>query len=369
MSVLGCASQYSARIMWRGGNGVFMAPELDQITSLKWTRALNDTSTAEITISRQGASAECCKQLGMVTEWCHELWIYRDDECVWQGPIVQPSYTRTTVTLLAHDVTAWLSLLANYVNISYSGQDATYVAYDIIRRNLNASLSTPHDYPVMLNYIRRENCGSKPTYKKGTWIEYVYLILLDLVDYGFQFTTVGRSLYLRDIKTSSATPQGRLTSADLIGSPIVTRNGLGARTNGFATNQQTDEDSGIYTGSVYVAPTLNTPYGRLDGIATLSDQDATTAQLKAAALAVKGSRYPAPTVIDVSQNAQLAPTAPIAFATLVPGETFDVALDDFCTPVQQGFRLTDVEATWENGSEKIAINLSSLSVTGDDATA
>ncbi|MFJ8934020.1 hypothetical protein ACIRLA_46395 [Streptomyces sp. NPDC102364] len=369
-AVLGCADQYSARIMWRGGNGVFMVPQLDQITAITWNRKLNDTSTAEITIALNGASADCCTQLGQVTEWCHELWIYRDEECVWQGPIVTPTYGRDSVTFTANDVTAWLSLLANYVDINYKGYDATYIAERIIMRNLVASLSTPKDYPVMLDYIVREDCGSKPTYRKGKWIEYVLEIIKDLTDYGFQFTAVGRSLYLRDIKTQAARTQGRLTGEDLLGDGVtVTRNGLGARTNGFATNQQANTDTGIYSGKAYVASTLNTPYGRLDGIATLSDQDATTAQLRAAALAVKGSRYPAPTVIDVSQNAQLSPTAPIDFAALVPGETFDIALADFCTPVQQQFRLTDVTGAWDGGAEKLGVSLSSLSITGDEEAA
>jgi hypothetical protein len=365
-AVLGCADQYSARIMWRGGAGVFMVPQLDQITAITWNRKLNDTSTAEITIALAGASAECCTQLGQVTEWCHELWIYRDSECVWQGPIVTPTYARDSVTFTANDVTAWLSLLANYVNINYKGYDATYVAWNIISRNLKASLSTPADYPVMLDYIVREDCGSKPTYKKGTWIEYVLDIVKDLTDYGFEFTTVGRSLYLRDIKTQAARTQGRLTSEDLLGDGVtVTRNGLGARTNGFATNQQANQDTGVYEGQAYVDATLNTPYGRLDGIATLSEEDATTAQLRAAAASVKGGRYPAPTVLDVSQGAQLSPTAPIDFNTLVPGETFDVALTDFCTPVQQQFRLTDVEGSWDGGAEKLGVSMSSLSIGAD----
>lgn len=374
--VLGCAEQYRAEIRWSGTAGpqaaqVFTVPALNLITSITWNRVLNDTAEAKVVIAKQGMGADCCGQLGSVREWAHELWIWRNDpfrgeQCVWQGPVVTIAETRTTITITANDVTAWLALCANYVNINYKGYDATDIAARIIQRNLTASLSTPKDYPAMLPYIVRENCGSKPTYKKGTWIAYVLDIVEDLADYGFQYTTVGRNLYLRDIKTEAARTQARLTGADLIGDITVTRNGLGARTNGFATNQQANQDTGVYEGKAYVASTPGTPYGRLDGIANLSDEDATTAQLKAAALAVKGSRYPAPVVLDAGQNAQIAPTAPVTIEQLVCGETFDVAMDDFCMPVQQTFRLTEVAAEWTDGTEKVTASFSSLSITGDD---
>jgi hypothetical protein len=366
MSVLGCTDSYSVKIMWRANATVFMVPQLDQITSIKWERVLNDTSTAEIEISVQGAGAECCGQLGQITEWCHELWIYRDGQCVWQGPVVTVVAGRDTVTVTAHDVTAWLARLANYQTLTYGNWGPTSIVWDIITRNLRSALSVPADYPNMIDYMVVEGTDVRMNYRKGKWIEYVLTIMDDLTQYGFQYTTVGRSLYLRDIKSATDLTQARLTSADLLGDVKVTRNGLGARTHGFATTQQQNQETGQWEGKAYLAVLLGTPYGRLDGIANFTDEDATTAQLRAAALSVRGNRYPAPVSIDVTNNAQLSPTAPVTVDMLVPGETFDVALDDFCLPVQQSFRLTEVGGEWTTGGEKLTASFSSLSITADD---
>lgn len=362
---LGCPDTYQAVIHWRGGGQVFTVPALQSITALSWGRKLSGVSEASVTIARPELSPECCEQLGQVEPWCHELSIYRDGDLVWQGPIVTVEYGETIV-VTANDVVAWLERLVNYKYLNYSGWDATRVAEDIIRWNMSSSaLSVPKDYAHMLDYIVREDCGSKPNFKRGQQIAYVLDLIQDLNDYGFQYTTVGRALYLRDIKTTTAAAQARLTEHDFAGPLSVTRDGTGAVTHAFATNQKQAEETGLFVGSVYVSPTLGTPYGRLDTMVALSDDNATTAQLRNATATAKGGRYPAPLTIDVPSGSTLVPTAPVTVEQLVCGERLDIVLANYCRPVEQGFRLTEVKGGWSGTGETIQITCTPLTINAD----
>jgi hypothetical protein len=330
-AVLGCASAYRAEVHWRGGGRVFHAHDSTLVTAVSWERVLSGTSAASVTLAKNSTDQACCDRLGQIEPWCHELTVYRDDQLVWQGPITKVTWRRASVQIDALDVTAWLARLVNRFNLAYTAGalDATAISVDVISRSLNdATMSVPVDYPAMLAYLHRQDCGSKPGFNKGPWIAYVLDIVTELAKFGFDWTTVGRSLYLRDRLTSTATAQAGLGGDDVLGDIDVVRAGESAATACFATTQTDDLQQG--TGRTVWSGTTGTPYGRLDTLVHLQDPTTSDADLRQAGLMALGGRYPAPLTVSVPDNSQLSPTAPVTVAQLVCGERIDVALSDFC---------------------------------------
>lgn len=372
-TLLGCPQEYRATIHWRGGAMEFVSGELGNLTQVSWGRTLNDIADAQITVQKGAVSPECCELLGLAEPWVHELTIYRDTDLVWQGPILRTTETRENFVIESLDVFAWLDHMANTWRIRYVDATAdaagrrrgsvTYIAWNILRLNLvESSLSVPPDYAGLMDYIVRRDPPETIRFEKdgstdeGIWTEYVGNIWRELGKRGLTWTTVGRSLVLRAKPDSDTRAQVRLTLADVIGDVELIRDGEQAATYGFATNQQ---DQNITAeGSMTVGTgRVGTPYGRLDTLVRITGQDTEAADLRQAAREAIAGRYPVPIAISVPQGSQLSPDAPVTIHQLVPGERYDVLTDTYCTPVSQGFILTDVEAMWEAGNEKVAITL------------
>jgi len=371
-NVLGCADHYSAMIHWRGGAQPYPASAMTRLTQVTWSRTLNDTSEATITVLKGNISPDCCEAIGRAEPWVHELTLYRDGALVWQGPIVQITARRESITIQAKDVFAWMDKLVNafpvrYVNATADAEGKrrgtiVYIAYNHIRLNLtDPRFSRPSDYPGILPYlVRRENgLPVIKVEKDGSsnvtiWVEYMGTILREWAKRGLTWTTVGRTLLLRARPSDATRAMARLTLEDFSGDVEVIRDGTSAATMGWATNQN---DQDISEGTFVVVGRRGTAYGRLDNLVHIQEETISSADLQDAAGNAVAGRYPAPVVINVPDGSSLVPTAPIRIEQLVPGERIDVFADTFCIPLVQGFALSDVEVTWENGGEKVGISL------------
>lgn len=380
MADLGCAHEYQAVIHWRGGARPFTNPDVSALTSVSWTRTVNDVSEASITISKSGAG-DCCAQLGQIEPWVHELTLYRDSALVWQGPVARVTETRDTVTVEARDVLAWLERIVNTVQLRYTsakpdadGRRAApvqWIAEDLLRKNIGASpLSAPPDWCGVLDYIVRRDAPAITKFEKdgsddaSAWNAYLATIFDDeLVSRGLEYTTVGRSILLRAPATDTDRPQARLFTEDIAGDLQVIRDGAAAATYAFATTQQPQN---ISPGLTVGTGKTGTPYGRLDWLVSSTAENADEDDLRAMARQALGGRYPAPTTISIPTGSQLAATAPVSIDQLVCGERIDAVTNTFCMEIAQAFRLSDVEATWSAstgsaGSEQVAVSLVPLS--------
>lgn len=386
---LGCPQTYSAVIHWRGGAQPYPAASMERLTDVKWSRTINDISEGEITVLKGNISPECCEALGKAEPWVHELSIYRDTELVWQGPIISTTARRETITINARDVFSWLDKLVNTWRVTYTaatpdaqGRKAapiTYIAWNHLRLNLeDSSLSVPSDYPGIMDYIVRRDTGL-PTIKvekdgstnTAIWAEYLGNMWREWAKRGLTWTTIGRRLLLRGKPTSSTRALARLTLDDFAGEIEVIKDGSTAATYGFATTQSSQNIS--KDGDEEASKTLGTgrtgtAYGRLDVLVHVDEEKVTDADLREAARDAIAGRYPVPLTITIPDGSTLTTTAPVRIAQLVPGERFDVLADAFCTPVVQGFMLSDVDVSWQNGSEKVAISLVPLADVDEELT-
>lgn len=386
---LGCATTYSAVIHWRGGALPYPAASMERLTAVKWGRTINDTAEAEITVLKGNISPECCVAIGKAEPWVHELSIYRDTELVWQGPIISTTAKRESITINARDVFAWLDKLVNTFDIRYTAAVAdsfgrrmapiTYIAWNHLRLNLEqSSLSVPPDYPGIMDYIVRRDAGL-PTIKvekdgssnATAWAEYMGNIWREWAKRGLTWTTIGRRLLLRAKPTVATRALARLTLDDFSGEVEVIKDGTTAATYGFASTQDAQdisEDGDKVASKVLGTGKIGTAYGRLDVLVNIQEEKVSDADLRSAAKDAIAGRYPVPLTITIPDGSTLTTTAPVRMEQLVPGERFDVLADAYCTPIVQGFMLSDVDVSWQSGSEKVAISLVPLADVDEELT-
>jgi hypothetical protein len=386
---LGCAETYSAVIHWRGGALPYPSASMERLTQVAWSRTINDISDAKITVLKGNISPECCVAIGKAEPWVHELSVYRDTELVWQGPIISTVARRESIEINARDVISWLDKLVNTYDISYTEAVAdaqgrrrapiTYIAWNHLRLNMEeSSLSVPPDYAGIMDYVVRRDAGL-PTIKvekdgstnTAAWAEYLGNIWREWAKRGLTWTTIGRRILLRGKPTNSTRALARLTLDDFAGEIEVIKDGTTAATYGFASTQKADNPSQDGDGDpakVLGTGRTGTAYGRLDVLVNVDEEKVTDADLRAAAKDAIAGRYPVPLTITIPDGSTLTTTAPVQMSQLVPGERFDVLADAFCTPVVQGFMLSDLDVSWQNGSEKVAISLVPLAEVDEELT-
>lgn len=390
VETLGCAESYTVRVHWRGGGLEKPLDIMDRVSEVTWSRTLNDVSTAEVTLVKGGP--ECCREIQDVHPWVHELSVYRNvrgtAELVWQGPIEKVRVGRDTIVIEANDVFAWLDRLVNTYRVTYNTTEPingnrrrgtiVYIAWNHLRLNLeHSSLSVPPDYPGIMDYVVAREDGlpvisveKDGSSDKSIWAAYLGDIFREWTKRGLTWTTVGRALLLRGFPNQQTLPIARFGLDDLLGDVEVIRDGTQTTTYGFATSQR---DQNITEGFTVGWGHIGTAYGRLDRLIEVNDETlqlevtdddpepqptpAQQAEMLQIAKDLVAGRFPTPLVLQLPQDAQLSPEAPVTLDRLVPGERFDVHGADFCLDVAQGFALSDLEGSWENGREKISVGL------------
>lgn len=99
------AGEWRAIIQHRGG-GAYIG-ELTY-TSLSMNRVLSDAADASITISASDLiHSECCDVIKSFVPYKYELVLYRNQQSVYVGPIIEASFTRSSVTLESFDLFHW----------------------------------------------------------------------------------------------------------------------------------------------------------------------------------------------------------------------------------------------------------------------
>lgn len=109
MARLGCGT-WRAMLQCRGGAPLVEVPW----QHLTMGRRVDEISSASVTITAaglgalsRGARRECAGVLRSIRPWQHELALYRGDHEAWVGPIMEPDFGPTSVTLPARDLTQW----------------------------------------------------------------------------------------------------------------------------------------------------------------------------------------------------------------------------------------------------------------------
>lgn len=388
--LLGCASQYTVEIhtirrLDDGGNPLPVAQMyfvgiLEGVTRIRWGRILRDVSTAEITVDYINATPECCRLFAQVEARVSQVRIWRDQQLVWEGEVMQRIETTgsTQKSLVCRDVFQRLYDCANAQYLWFEDVPVTEIAAQIVEDNLlDEAFDDPVDSSLILPGLVVEDIvdpDDEISYRRGAVVDTVGELLRDLgQSYGLDFTVINRSLRLQRRRTEQDQTYARLTTEHLLGSTDVRVNGNEAGTMGWATTQmegssEPSEPDPDWPGITETAGDVGTRYGRIDVLRRVQDNNASEANVRRAAQQAIWNRNPPPTQVIVPTSATLSPSTPLTMRELIPGLRVDFyAIEGLCVPIRQGMRILTIDVEWTasrseyESSENVAIGLSTLS--------
>ncbi|MFD9903934.1 hypothetical protein [Streptomyces sp. NPDC059063] len=327
MAVAGCGT-HSCRIVDRDGATVSNG---DVLTQVEWTRVLDDTSTAKVTVNPEG---DCCERLGLVRAWRHRLLIYREGSAapVWDGPVVDVRWRLGEVEISALDVSAWLARRVPHDTVSFTNTDLSEIA-----RWLITDAFAPDDPGHSVEIVEPSRVRGARSYTEdvGQTLDH----LTDLAETGLDFTVIGRKFIL--LPETFMESVGRLSDVDFPEGLVVAEDGAALATRWVVAG---DEDGEILgeAGGVHAYYGLLERY--LEQTSIPDDASAT-----AAAEAKLRASLPVPVFID-SQQVTISPQAAIDVSSLVPGWSLDITSAETCRTVSQRLKIVGVNVTEEGGT-------------------
>jgi len=371
---LGCAREYKVELVFvqvQNANGQALAApvqwggeELRGVARVQWGRVANDVSEAVVTVSGAPDGAMCCSQIEKILPHAYELRIWRDGELVWEGPISQDVETSLggDYVITARDVIDWLegeNGRPNLFNLNYPGSDPVTIARDILVRNLTDTWAVPNDYPMVLDYLYTSLAGETIAWAPGLVVERIMDLWEELTDYGLNFTTLGRSIYLTGRADTTTPVMAQLTQEDTNSPIVVTQDGEELGNVGIAVRPNADSD---LPPTLFIQGSPNSIYRPAYRVVDVDKAVGTTTARRAAQRAIAGRTVP-PLIVTMDGNAQLYPTAPIQINEIICGWTridFVAAgrgTEGLCKPVQQAMTCASMNVEWVPGLEKVQVAL------------
>lgn len=318
---LGCGT-HTAFITGKGGY-----PRMCTLTNpieVRWCRELDDTGDAFVKVQLGGGASEaCCKCIGELHPWCHELHLQRDGEEVWAGVIWKTEESYDEVDIYAKDFSYWLDR-RSFGPLNFVATDLASIAQQIVTAAL-----LPDD-PNLLPSLQVSFAGQlgDRTYAECTNAGEA---LRELARNGVDFTVLGRRIVIAGDEIPLS-PIGTIQDMHLLneGVKIILDGSLSATSWCVKGN-------GVF-GHCAAPPAEEFCYGLVEQQVEESDIADQASADAAACSRLEGSN-PVPLFIDFGGASTLAPETPFTIDQLVPGVLIQVALASFCRPVSQRLRL------------------------------
>lgn len=386
-----CVANHSVMIHDRGG--VQRVHQLVDVTSVKWTRKLDNTSEAEVVL----AGEACGQQADIINDVAagvrrYEMVIFRGTQRVWEGPLVQVTTTRSTAVFIAHDIKEYLDLTP--LTVDWPTDVALYPMTQRIADILDWELTVQYDMRIgtggaatVVEVPRWEQIvppaniypfidvrQSATLYTRSDTVAFQMMVgehLDNLADGNLNYTVVGRSLVVWD----SAYSIGRtrtVTDADFSGDIVVIAAGTEHSAIGHVSTSRPETppapQAGVVPG-VGNAGGVNDYYGVWTTINSLEQeegadtptQDALNSQAQRAIV----GRTPVPTEIRVPDGAGLILTHDLTINDLVPGVIMPVLATLNIRRLSQDQRLAVLTVNETADGEQIQVTL----VSAGDVTA
>jgi hypothetical protein len=342
MARVGCSS-HTARIIDRDGAVI---TDANLLTSVEWTRTLDDVSTAKITVVPEG---DCCAALGRVRSWRHRLVIYRGDAFrttpVWEGPIIVPTWNSDSVEITAMDVLGWLDYRVPHHDIRFRSEDLATIATWLVEDGF-----APDDPGHTVEVIAPTGIRGDREYQ--TDVGQTGDHLRDLAETGLDYTALGNKILL--LPEEFCARVGSLTDADFPEGLKVVEDGSSMATRWVVHGKEPENagDPGVKGGAGGMHPY----YGLLERSVEESSILDNPSALAAAKSKLRAS-VPAPVVIDTSQDVSLAPDAAVDVASLVPGWCVDVTTTSTCRTISQSLKVQGLKVSETAEGESVSVQL------------
>lgn len=324
MAIAGCGT-HSAVVLDRSGAVVTTA---EVLTEIEWGRALDATSTARALIQPDG---DCCNRLGRVGSWRNRLVIYRDGKYVWDGPIVDVTWSLGQVEILAEDVSTWLDNRVPHETRSFTNVDLMEIGQWLI-----ADGFAPDDPGHTVQVVGPAGVTGSRSYSAG--IGQTGDHLRQLAEAGLDYTVIGsRILLLPETHMASV---GRLSDVDLPDGLQVAEDGKSIVTRWVVAGS---EESGVIGSAGGVDPHYGL-HERYVEMSEITDQQSADQ----AAAARERTTSAVPVFID-TQQVTISPLAAVDVPRLVPGWCLDVTSASTCRTVSQRLKITGLRVTETGG--------------------
>lgn len=356
---LGCAVQYDAVVQSKEGILLGSFP----ISSVKWGRKLDDISEAVIEVPLSGADCTPCDLVRQLGVWHHELFIFRDGEYVWSGPIVQLNVTRTVATITARDLFALLDKRLIHDTLCFA-QACGKAAIDLTDIGA-AIIEDAFDLDGHNFTIEKFNQTGLLGERQNLPGEHALDAFTEWLNLGLDATVLGRKIIL------GAVPFGQtatLTSADFLNDLEFEVDGLSTATFVLVKGK------GLFGKAVALGADsfgVHPYYGLLEFEGNDRSELDTQALVDQGATAVLASHFPAPVTLVTPSGARLNPNAPVSIAELVPGVLIPVIATDLCLEVSGSYVLTELSVDWnvDTAEENVSITLGTAQSTnsGEDS--
>jgi len=385
-----CISGHSVMIHDRGG--VRRVGALSDLTEVQWARERDVMSSAKVVISGR-ACADQESFINTIAPRRHEMVVFRGNQRVWEGPILEASWYSNRVEVIANDVTDYLR--GTPLSKPWPGPDGGGQIYmtERIREILEYELTTdyemvvsPSGVPVTVLVPRWENLdppanvlphlevrastGPAGILTRSSVEAFEMMAgehLQNLAEGGLDYTTIGRKILIWD----SAQSIGRtrvLSDSDFYGELRVIAAGGEHASIGHISAQRDEEteETPDPSSGIGNAGGADDFYGVWTRLVSLSSEEGTDTptqlELNSQARRQILGRSPVPTEIVVPADGGIRLSHDLRINELVPGAVLPVRATLNLRPVQQDQRLDRLVVRETPAGETVQVSLSSAGV-------
>ncbi|WP_428950946.1 hypothetical protein [Streptomyces sp. cg35] len=409
---LGCAEEYLIVLHYRGGPHKGIAAVVERPVSIKWQRILDGISACQIVVSKPlcGSLTKALDpSIVQNPEWAYEITVYRDQdvEPVWCGPLVTYTETRTTITLAAADLLAWLKMRPIPVDYRYTGK-SSLDASELAAWVMNEAYAL--DDPDARAGIVVTAAGIPASRRGQAYTEVAWDAINALTTAHIDLTCVVRTILVGPEQHSVLGRVLHLTEEDFAGSdgPTIERDGYSAATMYTARAQgiqgvAADPNAANPTNSNWVdihaikkegedgTPELTQPDKIPDAatvqaqtppnLATVGGTETGWRGLLWQQRGMQGTRLIDEVTLTAQrglrrgrhphylrmESSQLSPRAPVPMTDLIPGARVMLHLDEtWVRPLNTPMRLTNVDVTFDAKGEHVSIACEPVSINVED---
>jgi hypothetical protein len=354
--------EYEVAVYGRGG--AQRVARLDRVDSLSFTRRLDDTGECSVTcVSEEWAD--------LIHPWQHEIHIFRSGSLVWCGPVRDKSYVPENgqVKITARDLFSWFDFRVPHDELDFVDEDMANVFVAIMESALKPDKSP--------NIVIDKTPANIPTdfYHDPELPKIAATMLRDLADSGVDFTTINRTIYVRNEEMDKESI-GTLYSKHFATFPEIKESGematllllTGAGGDFHSQPDAVDtREANSATAAIAVGKWDKDPFGLLETIVdatSLFDAEDKTALEKSAKSRYELLRYPRLYLDSVT----LHKSAPVAMSSLIPGRRLTLSMDIGSIPLITEYRIQSVEVSVSNtAAETISLTLTSVGDYSRDA--
>lgn len=368
--VIGCPDGYSVQIARQPGNmtGQGITPalvgNLEDIKSLSWGRTLSETSTATVEVSK---CSDNCELLTSSTNWtgvdpwAHEMWIYRDNELAWMGPITYMRETPDSFILDAKDVTAWVDRreIKDFYNKFGS---AAAIAYDLLVTFMTAS-----DPDLMRGITFPEHSDGTVTVEYDAAQYVIGQKWSDLQTGGFTWTVISRALIMFGESALNNDYPFLLDASDILGDVEIVKDGMDYGNHVIGLGEGSTFGVGptaadqAYYGKVTLPPISFPDARNYTDLQNLTNSYYAQKRDLSPELVVPAGSSLSPQT-EIHNTSYFIGQPYMALDALLPGMRYDISVSDpFCRPALYPMRLGELQVTWDADSgENVAVSFAHL---------